>query len=62
MARPKLSVGAHVAPEHPLAEAGALAADCVQVFLSDPQGFEKPPPRVAAVMSAPGTTERFTGP
>jgi deoxyribonuclease-4 len=38
-------VGAHVAPEHPLAEAEALDADCVQVFLSDPQGWRKPPPR-----------------
>lgn len=38
-------VGAHVAPEHPLAEAEALDADCVQVFLSDPQGWQKPPPR-----------------
>jgi deoxyribonuclease-4 len=38
-------VGAHVAPEHPLAEAEALGADCVQVFLSDPQGWRKPPPR-----------------
>ncbi|MGH2983679.1 MAG: deoxyribonuclease IV [Solirubrobacterales bacterium] len=38
-------VGAHVAPERPLAEAKALSADCVQVFLSDPQGWQKPPPR-----------------
>ncbi len=38
-------VGAHVAPERPLDEAAAIGADCVQVFLSDPQGFEKPPPR-----------------
>jgi len=38
-------VGAHVAPEQPLAAAEALGADCVQVFLSDPQGWRKPPPR-----------------
>jgi deoxyribonuclease IV len=38
-------VGAHVAPEHPLAEAEAIGADCVQVFLSDPQGWKKPPAR-----------------
>jgi deoxyribonuclease IV len=38
-------VGAHVAPAHPLAEAEALGADCVQVFLSDPQGWKKPPDR-----------------
>ena len=41
----KPAVGAHVAPAQPLAEAEALGADCVQVFLSDPQGWEKPPKR-----------------
>ncbi len=40
-----LAVGAHVAPLNPLADASALDADCVQIFLSDPQGWEKPPPR-----------------
>lgn len=38
-------VGAHLAPESPLAEAEALGADCVQIFLSDPQGWRKPPAR-----------------
>jgi deoxyribonuclease-4 len=33
-----------VAPEHPLDEAAALGAECVQVFLSNPQGFERPSP------------------
>ena len=41
----KAMVGAHVAPEKPLAEAEAIGADCVQIFLSDPQGWKKPPPR-----------------
>jgi deoxyribonuclease-4 len=45
MSRPKLAVGAHVAPEHPLEDAEAIGADCVQVFLSDPQGWRKPPAR-----------------
>jgi len=45
MARRKLIVGAHVAPERPLEEAQAVGADCVQVFLSDPQGWRKPPAR-----------------
>jgi deoxyribonuclease IV len=45
LTRKKQIVGAHVAPERPLAEAKALGADCVQVFLSDPQGWRKPPPR-----------------
>ena len=38
-------VGAHVAPGNPLKEAEAIGADCVQIFLSDPQGWKKPPPR-----------------
>jgi deoxyribonuclease-4 len=38
-------VGAHVDPERPLETATALGADCVQIFLSDPQGWRKPPPR-----------------
>jgi deoxyribonuclease IV len=38
-------IGAHVAPDHPLATAAELGADCVQIFLSDPQGWQKPDPR-----------------
>jgi deoxyribonuclease-4 len=38
-------VGAHVEPKRPLETAAALGADCVQIFLSDPQGWEKPPAR-----------------
>jgi deoxyribonuclease-4 len=38
-------VGAHVAPEQPLQTARAVGADCVQIFLSDPQGWRKPDPR-----------------
>jgi deoxyribonuclease IV len=38
-------VGAHVAPERPLETARAVGADCVQIFLSDPQGWRKPDPR-----------------
>jgi deoxyribonuclease-4 len=45
VARKKRIVGAHVSPGRPLAEAKSLGADCVQVFLSDPQGWKKPPPR-----------------
>src|SRR3954453_19750791 len=45
MARQKPIVGAHVHPRRPLEEAKALGADCVQIFLSDPQGWKKPPPR-----------------
>jgi deoxyribonuclease-4 len=41
----KQLVGAHVAPRDPLAEAKALDADCVQVFLSNPQGWRKPDDR-----------------
>jgi deoxyribonuclease-4 len=39
------NVGAHVAPDHPLKIAEQLGADQVQIFLSDPQSFKKPPPR-----------------
>jgi deoxyribonuclease-4 len=45
MAPRKKLVGAHVAPSKPLAEAEKIGADCVQIFLSDPQGWKKPPPR-----------------
>jgi deoxyribonuclease-4 len=38
-------VGAHIAPERPLQTARELGADCVQIFLSDPQGWQKPAPR-----------------
>jgi deoxyribonuclease IV len=44
----KPAVGAHVAPDHPLQDAEALDADCVQVFLSDPQGWKMPPARADA--------------
>jgi deoxyribonuclease IV len=45
MARKKAVVGAHVSPQKPLAKAAAIGADCAQIFLSDPQGWKKPPPR-----------------
>src|SRR3954451_7569468 len=46
MTRRKMAmVGAHVAPGKPLKEAEAIGADCVQIFLSDPQGWKKPPAR-----------------
>jgi deoxyribonuclease-4 len=45
MTRPKLAVGAHLGREDPLQDAEAVGADCVQIFLSDPQGWKKPPAR-----------------
>jgi deoxyribonuclease IV len=45
VARAKQVVGAHIGPERPLEVAKELNADCVQIFLSNPQGWEKPPPR-----------------
>jgi deoxyribonuclease IV len=42
------TVGAHVAPGDPLADAEALGADCVQIFLSDPQDWRKPEPHPEA--------------
>ena len=41
-------IGAHVSRQRPLAAAAALGADCVQVFLSDPGSYEKPPPHPEA--------------
>lgn len=38
-------VGAHVQGDDPLAEAAAVGAERIQLFLSNPQGWEKPPPR-----------------
>jgi deoxyribonuclease-4 len=40
-----LAVGAHIEGPDPLGVAAELEADCVQIFLSNPQGWEKPPPR-----------------
>jgi deoxyribonuclease-4 len=45
VAKRKQIVGAHVPSEKPLEEAETIGADSVQVFLSDPQGWKKPPPR-----------------
>ena len=38
-------VGAHVQGIHPLAEAAEVNADVIQLFLLNPQGWEKPPER-----------------
>lgn len=40
-----MGVGAHVDGSHPLEEASARGADLVQIFLTDPQSWRKPPPR-----------------
>jgi deoxyribonuclease IV len=45
MPRKKRIVGAHLSPTKPLEAAKSVGADCVQIFLSDPQGWKKPPPR-----------------
>jgi deoxyribonuclease-4 len=38
-------VGAHLSRQRPLDDAAAVGADCVQIFLSDPQDWKKPVPR-----------------
>src|SRR3954452_24481550 len=38
-------IGSHVSSDDPLGTAVAEGADCVQLFLGDPQGWKKPPPR-----------------
>ncbi len=40
-----MKIGGHVSPEDPLTTATAEAADCIQMFLGDPQSWKKPPPR-----------------
>lgn len=40
-----MEIGAHVPAEDPLAAATERGADCVQLFLSNPQGWKKPAPR-----------------
>ncbi|MEU8190284.1 deoxyribonuclease IV [Micromonospora carbonacea] len=40
-----MRIGAHVDSADPLSEATARAADAVQFFLSDPQGWKAPKPR-----------------
>lgn len=44
----RIPVGAHVDPRNPIEEAMARGADLVQIFLSDPQSWKKPPPRADA--------------
>lgn len=41
-------IGAHTDPAAPLREATARDADLVQIFLSNPQSYKKPPPRADA--------------
>lgn len=37
--------GAHVPGDEPLAEAAAVGAEAIQMFVGPPQSFKKPPPR-----------------
>jgi deoxyribonuclease-4 len=38
-------IGAHVPSHDPLITAASIGADCVQIFLGDPQSWKKPAPR-----------------
>ena len=38
-------IGSHVGPDDPLGVAAAEGAECIQIFLGDPQSWKKPPPR-----------------
>ena len=44
MATPATKIGAHVERDAPLEAAAELGAECVQIFLSDPGSWRKPPP------------------
>ncbi|WP_370323948.1 deoxyribonuclease IV [Euzebya sp.] len=39
------AIGAHIGPDRPLETAARIDADCVQIFLGDPQGWKAPPAR-----------------
>lgn len=43
-----MRLGAHTPGKRPLEEAAARQADVVQIFLSNPQSWKKPPPRTDA--------------
>jgi deoxyribonuclease-4 len=45
VARKQIKIGAHVEQEDPLGAAAELGAECVQIFLGKPSGWEKPPDR-----------------
>src|SRR5437763_1484707 len=47
-AAPQLRIGAHIDAQRPLELAAQLGADCVQFFITKPQGWEKPQPRADA--------------
>lgn len=50
-----MRIGAHVSSDDPLAEAAAIGADAIQLFLSNPQSWKKPSPREdAAALAASG--------
>ncbi|MDZ7676845.1 MAG: deoxyribonuclease IV [Acidimicrobiales bacterium] len=38
-------LGSHVSPDDPIGTAAAEGADCVQIFLGNPQSWKKPKPR-----------------
>ncbi len=40
-----MQIGGHVGQDDPLGTAAAEGADCIQIFLGDPQSWKKPPPR-----------------
>lgn len=54
-----MQLGAHVPNGDPLAQGAARGADAVQFFLSDPQGWRKPPPREDARMLYHSTMPRY---
>jgi deoxyribonuclease IV len=43
--RRKHPIGAHISAKRPLELAAELGADCVQFFITKPQGWERPKPR-----------------
>lgn len=53
------TIGIHVDSEAPVDEALACAADCVQFFVSDPQGWKIPPPGARAAKIAASSMTKY---
>src|SRR5262245_56937368 len=53
------TIGIHLDSEAPVDEALARAADCVQFFVSDPQGWKIPPPGATAAKIAATSMPKY---
>ena len=59
MAGEVVRIGAHVSRSGPLEAAAQLGADCVQIFLSDPASYRKPPSHPDAATIRESVTDLY---